>query len=117
MARYGALGSNVAVHLASAFAASHASTIWVTFSFTRGTLPEQPRIVVEPSPLVTEVPPMQHRLAYPIAEAADRIGVGRTTLYELLNSGELPSIRVRGRRLVTESALVAYLDHLSEQAA
>ena len=35
-----------------------------------------------------------------IAETGSMLGLGRTKIYELLNSGELNSARVGGRRLV-----------------
>ncbi len=40
-----------------------------------------------------------------IPEAASLLGVGRTTAYHLISSGELRSVKVRGRRLVPSSAL------------
>jgi len=40
---------------------------------------------------------MQYPLAHSIAEASARSGIGRTTIYELINSGKLPA-RKRGRR-------------------
>jgi excisionase family DNA binding protein len=40
---------------------------------------------------------MEHPLAHTIAEASARSGIGRTTIYELINSGKLPA-RKRGRR-------------------
>lgn len=40
---------------------------------------------------------MLNPLAYSIAEACARSGIGRTALYELINTGQLPA-RKRGRR-------------------
>jgi len=40
---------------------------------------------------------MQNLLAHSIAEASARSGIGRTAIYELINSGQLPA-RKRGRR-------------------
>ena len=40
---------------------------------------------------------MQNPLAHSIAEASARSGIGRTTIYELINTGQLPA-RKRGRR-------------------
>ena len=43
---------------------------------------------------------MSEPLAVSINEAAHRIGVGRSTCYQLINNGELPSIVVGERRRV-----------------
>lgn len=40
---------------------------------------------------------MHNPLALTIAEASARSGIGRTAIYELINSGQLPA-RKRGRR-------------------
>jgi excisionase family DNA binding protein len=52
------------------------------------------------------------RLAHSITEGAWRIGVGRTSMYALIDSGEIPTVRIGRRRLVTEAALVEYLERL-----
>ncbi|WP_426572151.1 helix-turn-helix domain-containing protein [Aquihabitans sp. McL0605] len=56
------------------------------------------------------------RLAYPITDAAERIGVGRTTLYGLIESGDLESVTIGRRRLVTEDALRAFLARRAQAA-
>jgi len=53
--------------------------------------------------------PSVQPLAHTIPEAAALLGVGRTTVYELIRSGELPSIRIRRGRRVTRAAIEAYL--------
>jgi excisionase family DNA binding protein len=40
---------------------------------------------------------MEHPLAYSIAEACARSGIGRTSIYTLIRNGALPA-RKRGRR-------------------
>lgn len=45
--------------------------------------------------------------------AASRIGVGRSTAYELIRSGELRSVKIRARRLVPESAIAEFIAGLS----
>ncbi len=42
-------------------------------------------------------------------EAADAIGIGRSKVYELLASGELPSIRIGGSVRVPVDALRAWI--------
>lgn len=44
-------------------------------------------------------------LAYSVDEAANLIGVSRRTLYQLIAERRLNSIKLRGRRLITRSAL------------
>jgi excisionase family DNA binding protein len=61
----------------------------------------------------SEQAPVQ-RLAYPVAGAAQRIGVSRSSAYELIAEGKLKSIWVAGRRLVTEDAIRELLEN-SEQ--
>ncbi len=46
-------------------------------------------------------------------EAARRLSVGRTTLYELLSSGALPSVQIGRCRRVPVSALSTFVDRLS----
>ena len=43
-------------------------------------------------------------------EAAEAIGIGRSKVYELLASGELPSIRIGGSVRVPVDALRAWID-------
>jgi len=50
----------------------------------------------------------QRRLTLTVEEAGDLLGVGRSTAYELVRSGEIPSIRLR-RRIVVPVA------HLSKR--
>jgi excisionase family DNA binding protein len=66
-----------------------------------------------PSTLDDRVP----RLAYRITEAAEALGVGRTKVYELINSGELPSIRIGGSLRVPVDALQAWIVRQVEASA
>lgn len=45
------------------------------------------------------------KLAYRIDEACRAIGIGRTSLYKLVETGELKLIRIAGRSLVPASEL------------
>jgi excisionase family DNA binding protein len=60
---------------------------------------------------------MQDRLAHPIPEAAYKLGIGRSLLYELIAAGEINTVTIGRRRLVPESALVDYLDRRQHAAA
>lgn len=52
---------------------------------------------------------MEKLLLRPL-EAAQAIGIGRSKVYELLASGELPSIRIGGSVRVPLDALRAWID-------
>ena len=47
-----------------------------------------------------------------VDEAAEQLGVGRTLLYELVNSGELESVRIGRLRRIPAAAIAVYVDHL-----
>jgi len=42
----------------------------------------------------------------------DQLGVGRSTVFALLASGQLRSVKVGRRRLVPEAAIVEFIDSL-----
>ncbi len=46
-------------------------------------------------------------------EAAERLAIGRTTLYGLLKSGELGSVRIGRLRRIPVLEIRAYLAHLT----
>lgn len=50
-------------------------------------------------------------LTYTVAEAAQALGIGRATAYELARRGQLPVIKIGRRRVVPRKAL----EHLVEQ--
>jgi excisionase family DNA binding protein len=49
-------------------------------------------------------------------EAARRLGCGRTTVYELMTSGELESVKVGRLRRVPADALTEYVARMRAQA-
>ena len=49
-----------------------------------------------------------------ISEVAELMGCGRTTVYALLKSGELKSVKVAGCRRVHADDLAEYLERLRE---
>ena len=50
-------------------------------------------------------------------EAAELLGVGRTTVYELLNAGRLESVRIGRSRRIPRAALVGYVARLRGEAS
>jgi excisionase family DNA binding protein len=50
------------------------------------------------------------RLLLRPAEVADLIGIGRSKVYEMLASGELPSVRVGGGLRVPRTGLEEWVD-------
>ena len=57
------------------------------------------------------------RAFYRISEVAEIIGVGKSLAYELVASGQIPSIFLAGRRSrrVPEAALKAWIEEESKQ--
>lgn len=49
--------------------------------------------------------------------AAHVLGIGRTKLYELMASREIPSLRIGRNRLISRKALEAYVETLSNAQA
>ena len=49
------------------------------------------------------------RITYGIEDAYHQLGVSRSTLYQLIQSGELSSIKVGKRRLVSRHALEQFI--------
>jgi len=61
--------------------------------------------------------PSGQRLAYSVAAAAKEIGIGRSKAYALIKRGDLASITIDTRRLVTHQQLVDYLESRIEAAS
>ncbi len=49
--------------------------------------------------------------------AADQLSVGRTTIYALIASGDLESVKIGRSRRIPVDALVAYVERLRTQGA
>lgn len=50
-----------------------------------------------------------------IPEAADLLGIGRTTLYLLIKEGEIRTVKIGERTLVPHSELVEFQQRLLQQ--
>lgn len=53
------------------------------------------------------------KIGLSVDETCKGLGVGRTTVYALLKSGELESVKVGRRRLIPASSPRAYLERLA----
>jgi excisionase family DNA binding protein len=52
---------------------------------------------------------LSETLAYGIKEAAIALGVGRTTIWRVINDGKLSAVKVGNRTLIRTAALQAWL--------
>jgi excisionase family DNA binding protein len=52
-----------------------------------------------------------------VEETIQRLRIGRTTIHELVQRGELASIKIGRRRLFTETAIAAFIQRKLEEAA
>lgn len=50
------------------------------------------------------------RLAVGVEEAADMLGIGRSSVFALMNAGDLKSLKVGKRRLIAVAELRAFLE-------
>lgn len=51
-------------------------------------------------------------LLLPIGEAASSIAIGKTKFYELINAGEIRTVKVGRRTLIPRQELIAYVERL-----
>lgn len=51
-----------------------------------------------------------------IACAANRLAVGRTTIYELVKQNELNKVKIGRRGLITSDSIEAYIDRLTSNS-
>lgn len=54
---------------------------------------------------------------YTVPEARRRLRLGLTKFYELINSGELRTVKIGARRLVSEDAITEFIARLEASAA
>jgi excisionase family DNA binding protein len=66
--------------------------------------------------VVTETRAPVDKLLYTPAEAAEALGIGRSTLYLLLAEGDIVSVRIGASRRIPAKALDAYIAELTSQA-
>lgn len=56
--------------------------------------------------------PAPSQLAYTVKQAAAALGVGRTTLYALIQTGKLTPVKIRQRTLLRHDELAALIDRI-----
>jgi excisionase family DNA binding protein len=54
------------------------------------------------------------RLLYPIPDAMGQLGVGRSTVYELIASGALQTVKIGRRTLISHDELARYARSLTK---
>lgn len=63
-------------------------------------------------------PPIEpDRILYSVPEAARLMSIGRSTLYQLMANGELPSVKIGTRRLVARNSIDAYVERMCETSS
>ena len=74
----------------------------------------------ERSPVIVMTPALSVKpsekdpaLLLKVEEAARLLGVGRTTLFELIGQGRIQTVRVGRRRLVVRAGLVRFVEKIS----
>jgi excisionase family DNA binding protein len=65
--------------------------------------------------MLGSLPSTGDKVLLTVTEACEALSSKRTLLYAFLSSGELGSVKVRGRRLIPRKALDGFVDHLIEQ--
>lgn len=55
---------------------------------------------------------LPHRLAYPPAEVAHLLGLGRSKTLALIADGTIPSVKIDRARRILHADLVAYIESL-----
>ena len=70
-------------------------------------------LMAQPEPRAAEpVPVTKARVLLTVAEAAEQLGIGKTTAYALVRSGELASVRIGRLRRIHTDAVADYAARL-----
>lgn len=57
-----------------------------------------------------------NKLVYSIKDVCEFLGVSHCTIYSEINAGNLKSIKIQSRRVITQDQLQQYLKQKEEQA-
>lgn len=60
-------------------------------------------------PVPPEPPGGVRKLAYSVEEAAEALGVSRSLVYQLIHQSGFPSVKLRGRRLISAELLAEWM--------
>jgi excisionase family DNA binding protein len=60
-------------------------------------------------------PATSNRLLLTVTEAVDRLAIGRSLVYQLVLSGELPSVKIGRARRVPVAAVEGFVARLAEE--
>lgn len=71
----------------------------------------------EGSATVTDQHSEPTKLLLTVTEAAQRLGIGRTLMYELISTGQVPSVRIGTLRRIRPADLEAYTASLASNNA
>ena len=74
---------------------------------------QQPRRI-DPREVIDLTVRADNRLLLSVKEAAERLGIGRSLMYELISRGQVASIRVGRLRRIAPEALSAYVASLHD---
>ncbi|MEU6130676.1 helix-turn-helix domain-containing protein [Saccharopolyspora sp. NPDC047091] len=89
-----------------------ATDIAATLAKLAALLAEQEQPAPQPDRTVRAMP---SRVLLTVEEAAEQLGVGRTTAYALVRSGELESVRIGRLRRIPKEAINTYAARLVQQ--
>lgn len=89
-----------------------ATDIAATLAKLAALLAEQEQSAPLPDRTVRAMP---ERVLFTVEEAAEQLGIGRTTAYALVRSGELESVRIGRLRRIPKEAINAYAVRLVQQ--
>lgn len=64
-------------------------------------------------PVLPPTAPTRPRLLHTVEEAGERLSLSRSAVYELIRDGQIVSVKVGGRRRITQAALDAYVAGLA----
>lgn len=76
-------------------------------------MPGQGSTLDTEAPLIGSTSVENQTLLVTIEEAARLLGIGRTTMFELIGRGEVKSVRLGRRRLIARRQLESFVEELS----